>query len=215
PGYEGYGDYPAADNSVYDELGKDGEKTLPFYRYMVIWKDLYTVYGGFVNWTYEGLGIFSFTNEMWNGGQYFQREEGAPQGDDAQRYFNERLLLGDGRTPWKPYRHPLYGDIEIGGDRKMTGRVPPSFMIEEMLHRNAAFCWFNAQELPKVELKGTKVEKLGDDVWSLEVKVENPSLIPTRSALAAQKKTGRPDLLRVSGDDLAVVSAAFVGDRFR
>ncbi len=44
---------------------------LPFYRYMVIWKDLYSVFGGFTTWAYEDLGIISFTNEMWNTDQYF------------------------------------------------------------------------------------------------------------------------------------------------
>jgi hypothetical protein len=216
PGFQAYGDYPGADNAVFDELGREGEKILPFYRYMTIWRDLYTVYGGFVNWTYEGLGVFSFTNEMWNGGQYYQKQEGAPSGDDGERFFSDKLLLGDAIVPWHSYRHPLYGDVEIGGARKMTGRVPPSFMIEEMLHRNAAFCWFHADAMPRVEFRAAKAEKLGDgDVHALEVTVADPKLIPTRSALAAQKKMGRPDLLTVAGDGITVLSAAYLTDRFR
>jgi hypothetical protein len=219
PGYEGYGEYPRADNAVYDEIGKDGEKMLPFYRYMVIWRDLYTVYGGFVNWTYEGLGIFSFTNEMWNGGQYFQKQDGAPSGDEGERFFNDKVLLGDAFVAWHPYKHPLYGDIEIGGDKKMTGRVPPNFMIEEMLHRNAAFCWYHADAMPEVAIRNATVAKLGGDVFTLELTVANSKLIPTRSALAAQKKMGRPDLLTVGaadgGDGVKVLSAAYVSDRFR
>lgn len=215
PGYESYGEYSPADVRVYDELGKAGQNILPFYRYMVIWKDLYQVYGGFVNWTYEGLGIISFTNEMWNGGEYFQKQEGAPAGDEGDRFFNERLMLGDAKTPFAPFKHPLYGDIEIGGDKKMTGRVPPSFMIEEMLHRNAAFCWFHAQSMPKVAIKKSEVEKLGDNLFALTVTVANENLIPTRTVLALQKREGRPDLLTVAGDGLTVLSAAYSTDRFR
>jgi len=215
PGYEGYGEYPAADVRAYDEIGKAGQNMLPFYRYMVIWRDLYTVYGGFVTWTYEGLGILSFTNEMWNGGQYFQKQDGAPTGDESDRFFNEKLLLGDGTTPFTPFKHPLYGDIEIGGDKKMTGRVPPSFMIEEMLHRNAAFCWFHAGSMPKAAIKKTESTRIADGVFALTVTVANEGLIPTRSALASQKHEGRPDLLSVAGDGLTVVSAAYPSDRFR
>ncbi len=215
PGAESYGEYPRGDVAVYDELGKDGERMLPFYKYMVIWKDLYTVYGGFVNWTYEGLGIFSFTNELWNQGQYFQKAESAPAGDAGERFFTDKLLLGESFSPWTKANHPLYGEIEIGGDRKMTGRVPPSFMIEEMVHRNAAFCWYHADAMPKVELRGTRVEKLGGDAYALEVVVGNLKPMPTRAALAAQKKIGRPDLLSVGGDDATVVSAAWLTDRFR
>jgi hypothetical protein len=215
PGAEAYGEFPRGDVAVYDEIGKDGEKMLPFYRYMIIWKDLYTVWGGFVNWTYEGLGIFSFTNELWNGGQYFQKTDGAPTGDEADRFFSDKLLLGDAITPWHAFKHPLYGDVEIGGEKKMTGRVPPSFMIEEMLHRNAAFCWYHADAMPKVEIRSTLTTKLGGDAYTLEVVVANPKLIPTRSALTAQKKAGRPDLLTVTGADVQVLSAAYVTDRFR
>jgi hypothetical protein len=215
PGYESYGEYSPADVRVYDELGKAGQNILPFYRYMVIWKDLYQVYGGFVNWTYEGLGIISFTNEMWNEGEYYQKQDGAPTGDEGDRFFNERLMLGDAKTPFAPYKHPLYGDIEIGGDKKMTGRVPPSFMIEEMLHRNAAFCWFHAGSMPTVKIAKTAVEKIADGLFTLEVTVANEKLIPTRTALAAQKHEGRPDLLNVEGGGLTVVSAAYETDRFR
>jgi hypothetical protein len=45
--------------------------------------------------------------------------------------------------------------------------------------------------------------------------VGNPKPIPTRSAIAAQKKIGRPDLLTVTGSDVTVASAAWQTDRFR
>lgn len=61
PGYESFGSYPAADRRIDDRIGEEGEAMLPFYRYLTIWKDLSSVDGGLVNWTYEGLGIFSFT----------------------------------------------------------------------------------------------------------------------------------------------------------
>ena len=51
--------------------GGQGERMLPYYRYLVIWSGLYTVHGGFIDWTNDGLGMLSFSNELWNGGQYF------------------------------------------------------------------------------------------------------------------------------------------------
>src|SRR5262249_21985787 len=63
--------YPGQDREVYDAIAKEGEAILPYYKSMVIWKDLYEVHGGFVNWAAEGLGIIAFTNEMWNDDQYF------------------------------------------------------------------------------------------------------------------------------------------------
>ena len=38
---------------------------LPFYDPMTVHEDLYTVHGGEDGFTYDGLGIISFTNELW------------------------------------------------------------------------------------------------------------------------------------------------------
>ena len=62
PGAEWQGEYPRADVAVYDELGRQGERMLPYYRYLVIWSGLYTVHGGFIDWTNDGLGMLSFSN---------------------------------------------------------------------------------------------------------------------------------------------------------
>ncbi|MHC4844741.1 MAG: M14 family metallopeptidase, partial [Planctomycetota bacterium] len=50
PGTESRGDmYPSSDVRTYDAIANDGERILPFYKNMVLWRDLYDVHGGFVN----------------------------------------------------------------------------------------------------------------------------------------------------------------------
>ncbi len=61
PGAESTGEYPASDVRAYDELGRNAERILPFYRYLVIWSGLYTVHGGVTDWGNDGLGILSFS----------------------------------------------------------------------------------------------------------------------------------------------------------
>ena len=39
------------DVAAYDILGKNAEKIVPGYRYMVSWKDLYPTYGDFTDFT--------------------------------------------------------------------------------------------------------------------------------------------------------------------
>lgn len=46
---------PQSDIAVYDLIGKMGEKMVPGYKYYVLWKDLYTVYGGEIDWI--GLAV--------------------------------------------------------------------------------------------------------------------------------------------------------------
>ena len=224
PGAESYGEYPAADVTVYDELGKDGEKMLPFYRYMVIWKDLYTVFGGFVNWTYEGLGIISFTNELWSGEEYFPDKSKNPDpgrnffGTNTQEqrhFFDDKLLMGAGFVPWHPFDHPLYGKIEIGGFKKDTGRVPPTFLIEGMIHRNALFCLRHAKEMPLVSIEEPTVTDLGDGIQAVDVVFRDPHLIPTRTARASETKSGEPDVYTIAGRGIEVIAGGFRTDRFR
>jgi hypothetical protein len=189
PGAEGFGEYPRADVAVYDELGRDGERMLPFYRYMVIWKDLYTVYGGFVNWTYEGLGIISFTNEMWSSRQLGSTPDdgGGRRGRDEDHLLDDALLMGAGFVDWHPYQHPLYGEVELGGFRKDVGRVPPTFLIEEMVHRNALFAIRHAEAMPEVVIESVEVSALDGGLRAVDVVLRNLRPIPTRSARAASR----------------------------
>jgi zinc carboxypeptidase len=232
PGAKEVGDYPGGDVAVYDVIGKRGESMLPFYRYMVIWKDLYTVHGGFVNWTYEGLGIFSFTNELWNGSQYQnkadedatarRREEGGPgRLDDAGRRaqadrlkWDDLVELGARFVEWHPFHHPTYGDIEIGGWTKFSSRVPPTFMLEELCHRNAAFTLFHADQMPKPAIASVDVAKLDGGAYRVTATIANDRLIPTRSQMAAQKKIGTPDRLSIAGTGVEVLSGGVVEDRW-
>lgn len=217
PGAEAFGTYPSADVAVFDELGRDGERMLPHYRYMVIWKDLYTVFGGFATWTYEGLGVISFTNELWVNERMFPDEEssGRRRPPELRQFFDDKLLSGDGFIDWHPYDHPLYGPIELGGFKKDVGRVPPSFLIEEMVHRNALFCLEHAREMPAVEIDRIEISELGGGVRTVDVLFRNTHLIPTRTARAAEMKIGRPDEFTLSGDGLEVLAGGFRTDRFR
>lgn len=218
--------YPRSDVAVYDRLGADGESILPFYDYMIIWRDLYTVHGGFVNWTYEGLGIFSFTNEMWAGEQYdaagasvqrgeTEAGEERPDPRGSRNQFNDRVLFGDAYVEWHPVQHPLYGEIEVGGFKREFGRVPPSFMIEEMLHRNAMFCLLHAEAIAEVVADPLEIEPLGDDLYRVTATFRNPKLMPTRSAMAASRRVGTPDRVTIRGDNLEVIGGGQELDRFR
>jgi hypothetical protein len=224
PGAEWQGEYPRADVTVYDELGRQGERMLPYYQYLVIWSGLYTVHGGFIDWTNDGLGMLSFSNELWNGGQYFnspalveqQRNPNSPiAGNAGQYYFDDYLEFGDQYVEWAPYDHPQFGKVEMGGWKKTQGRVPPRFMNEELCHRNMAFSLYQADEMPLMKAGETTVEALGGNVSRVRVEFTNTRLTPTILAKAAENNVVRPDLLTVSGQGVEVLSAGWVRDRFR
>ena len=221
PGAESLGEYPASDVRFYDELGKNGERILPFYRYIVIWSGLYTVHGGFIDWTNDGLGMISFSNELWNGRQYYTSPELQAQTDDPQSpisgqlgdfFFDDYLEFGDEYVDWKEFDHPEYGKVEMGGRWKKTrGRVPPRFMNEELCHRNMAFTLYQADEMPMMKMGEYKVEKIGKDVYKIWLEFSNPKVAPTITAKAADNNVVRPDLLTLDGN-VEIISASFVND---
>ena len=221
PGAASLGEYPASDVRFYDELGKNGERMLPFYRYIVIWSGLYTVHGGFIDWTSDGLGMISFSNELWSGRQYYTSPELQEQTKDPNSpissqtgsyFFDDYLEFGDEYVDWKEFDHPDYGKVEMGGRWKKTrGRVPPRFMNEELCHRNMAFTLYQADELPMMKMGEHKVEKIGKGVYKIWLEFSNPKVAPTITAKAAQNNVVRPDLLTLEGG-VEVISASWIND---
>ncbi len=206
------GFYPGPDEAVYEEIGRKGEDILPYYRYMVIYRDLYTVHGGFVNWLAEGLGIYSFTNEMWTDAKMFQRDV---QPDEARRWlFRDRLLFGQTFKDYTEHDHPVYGPVLIGGGNKWDSRNTPTFMLEEELHRNFAFTMFHADQMPVLRFGRTDVARAGD-LWTVTVEVWNDKLMPTRSAIARQRRFGTHDLLYCEAPAEARVALAGELDDWR
>lgn len=211
PGTKGI-EYPRRDIAVYDRIGARGEQILPFYKYMIIWKDLYEVRGGFVNWTYEDLGIISFTNELWTFRQYFG-SAGNPSPKERME-FNDHVMFGQDFVPWKKFDHPTYGEIELGGWKKMTGRIPPSFHLEELCHRNFAFTVHHAEQMPLIELCDVEVAAQPGGLWRVRVDIHNTRLIPTTSAQGAARGYGPRDFVEISGADIRVVAGGTLADRY-
>ncbi len=186
--------YPRSDARVYDEIARIGEDMLSYYRSMIIWRDLYTVHGGFVNWLAEGLGIISFTNELWTNARYFQRDISNPD-DERMWLFRDRLQFGLAFKDYTEFDHPQHGPVLVGGLNKWSSRSTPTFMLEEECHRNFAFTMFHADHMPLLAFERVETARAGDGLWTVTVQVRNDRLIPSRTAIQAQRRIGTNDLL--------------------
>ncbi|MCP4836584.1 MAG: peptidase M14 [Phycisphaera sp.] len=206
--------YSREDRAVYDAIGKAGVEMLPHYDYLVIHSDLYGVHGGCVNWMAEGLGIVSFTNELWSDRRILQ--DGDQRLDEEGRFrWQDRLLFGQTFTDWTEVDHPDLGKVLVGGGTKYSRRTPPPFMLEEEAHRNFAFTMFHAEQMPQLRAEIVE-EDLGGGLWQVDVIVANDRLIPTRTARAADRGIGRPDLMLFTpGEGTELVLAGVTSDRSR
>jgi len=211
PGREG-GAMNSRDDRVLSLIAERGEKIIPFYRSMIIWEDLYTTWGSELDWLYGGRGILSFSNELWTSKNLYKTPE--RPSDEQEAEFIEYVLMGDAAVPWREFEHPTYGTIEIGGEKKEWGRIPPSFLLEEELHRNMAFTLYHADMMPLLKISEVNVEKLADNLFKIWVTIENQRLIPTRTAQDAANHISSPDIVSVQGTDIRALSAGRVTDRY-
>jgi hypothetical protein len=204
--------FPPEDTRVYDAIGKRGDELLPGYKYIVLYKDLYPAFGGEIIWFHSGRGIFSFTNEIFTSYLMFYKEEQGYQ-EEMKKYFDfdKYLLFEDAFVEWKPFNHPTYGDIEIGGFKKNYSRAHPGFLLESDAHRNMAFTLLHAYHTPKLEIQEVKEEKLGNGLRQVTVTIANNRIIPTHSGQDLQYRIERPDYVIITGAD--VVSGMVVMDR--
>jgi hypothetical protein len=201
------------DLAIFDHLGKVGEKLVPGYNYLVGYKDLYPVLGGERDWFELGRGIYFFTVELMTSYKLFNQKPNSSIRNENDEFnaFDKYLLFNDAYVDWQPFKHPQYGDIEIGGPKKNYIRNHPGFMLEEDLHRNMAFAVYNAYQTPQLEFSDIKIDKIDTEHALITVSVFNSRIMPTHSEFDWKNKIIAPDYLTIDG--VEVVSGMTVQNK--
>ncbi|HSP12866.1 MAG TPA: M14 family metallopeptidase [Salegentibacter sp.] len=201
--------YNREDVEIYDAIARKGEEMIPGYRYLVVYKDLYSVFGGELDWFYGGRGIYTYSNELMVSYLYFHENQG--RGNQEEELKVDRYLtFGDAFVDWDEYDHPQYGKIEIGGFKKNFGRAHPGFLLEQDAHRNMAFSVYHAYHTPKISISDVKEENLGGGLKQVTATIYNERLMPTHSSQDLKYKIERPDYVSISG--AKVVAGMVVND---
>jgi len=208
---EDLGTYNSADVQVYDAIGKKGQELIPGYKYLVVYKDLYSVFGGELDWFYGGRGIYTYSNELWTPYLMFNKDATRDPNEDDNFQFDRYLLFKDAFTEWHEYNHPQYGKIEIGGFKKNFTRMHPGFLLESDAHRNMAFTIYHAYHTPKLDIDTIMEKDLGDGLKEITAVIVNTRLMPTHSSQDLKFKIERPDYITLTG---AKVIAGMTVDNF-
>ena len=198
-GSEDVGTYNAEDVSVYDAIANKGAELIPGYRYLVVYKDMYSVYGGELDWFYGGRGIFTYSNELWTPTLMFNKDASRSPQDESSFQFDRFLLFQDAFINWHEYDHPQYGKIEIGGFKKNFGRAHPGFLLESDAHRNMAFTIYHGYHTPKLQIDSIAEKSLGDGLREITAIISNERLMPTHSSHDLKFKIERPDHITLTG----------------
>ncbi len=198
------------DLRAHDFLGKEGEQILPGYKYGNSFELLYDSYGDTTDHTYGRHGAISFVVEL-NGTQQDFNNDKRVSPEETMK-FNDELTQGRMFVDWKPYKHPQYGDIEIGGYKHDTGRPPEGFLNVEECHRNAMFILFSGYHLPLLKMQTPEVTKVKDGLYRVHVPILNERGIPSVLSIVERNKLHRQDFATVSGGK--VLSSGIVRDPF-
>ena len=234
PSRKGLGEYPPQDVAVYDYIGKQAERITPGYKYMISWKDLYTTYGDSLEWLCQLCGAYGYCGEVFQAesetfktgdeksARPAQGGEETPSsflmGDSTDRErlkYSDNLTQGELYKPWKPFKHPTYGDIEIGGWVKMSSRLPAPFMLQDLFHRNAMAVLFSAKHTPRVTLEVFDVKKLGGNLYRVRVRLANDKAMPTMTYEAQRAKLYPKDTLNVTGGSAKVLAGGVLVNAYR
>jgi hypothetical protein len=223
--------YEPADQALYDVIGHRGEKMLPGYKYMNVANDLYECYGAEIDWLYKLRGVIALTNELFTSFNFYRRTPADGEGffgrADQEHEFNRDLLFGNGIVPWHEVEHPLYGLIEVGGAKKNWVRQPPSFLLEEELHRNMAFSFYHADQMPMVKVQKIGVKPLDSmradaeppdqkagGLVEVTAVISNERMLPSHAATDVANKITPPDLVSLSGPNVKVLAGLYAPDQF-
>ncbi len=204
------------DQAAYDIIGKNAVKITPGYVYQASY-DLYNTYGDSDAHMFNIEGSFTFVGELFQRSQETYRENaekpkaesteeagpprrgGNPEENREEIKFNDNVAMDELYHDWKPFKHPVYGDIEIGGWVKMSSRLPHPFMLPELVHRNAMVVLFASEQTPEIRMEVFDVKEIGKNLTQVKVRLKNDKGLPSMSAQAVSMKLYPQDMLKVTG----------------
>jgi murein tripeptide amidase MpaA len=186
-------EFPTNDLWTYQKIGSRGTEITGYPNVSVFHDFKYhpkqVITGGFDTWTYDHVGVFSWTVEFWSpmkqaGIENFKfidwyREH--PVEDDFKLLkWNDEVLKGQGYVDWYSFKHPQLGKVELGGwDSLHMWTNPPLEFLEKEISPFPEWVVWHALISPRLVLLETKVTSLGADAYCVRFVVQNEGWLPT------------------------------------
>lgn len=153
---------------------------------------------------YFYYGSIWYGDELWNGG-IMADENGDGERDQLDALiWDDRENGGTGFRAWTAARHPVYGDVEIGGFHpKFFSQNGPPGVLERWASRQALFNLEMADALPELAWQDVRVRRVRQhdaDSATYEVRVQwrNNGRLPTALKQAQLVKIVQEDRLNLS-----------------
>jgi hypothetical protein len=120
--------------------------------------------------------------------------------------FSDRALGGKGVVPWKAFKHPSLGEVEIGGPVPFADTTPPAGQIKALVEGQAPWVFRLAERLPRLRIAKTEVLAKGSGVFDVTVWVENRGYLPFPTAMGKRNQHVPPAVVTVKGAGVTLLS---------
>ncbi len=199
-------DMETLDLWIYKDMGKIGTQ-ITGYRSVSTYHD-FTYFpkqvttGAFDDYMYDHFGAFAFTVELWDlpteagieNRKFIEWMRDHPHEQDLQilKWIEEHAPQG--YVDWYAFDHPQLGKVELGGwDHMYTWINPPLAFLEAEVQRNIAFPLTLGHLLPRLSIFLLELKPLGEDIYHLNLVVDNNGYLPTYTSQQGKKrKATRP-----------------------
>ena len=214
PGTKSSSKAPHKDIEIFKEIGKLCKEELNY--------DIVNIFdsfisdqeefdsGAFDDWCYETQGIIAFTIELWDlakrvGVPYeWGKKDEDEKATDLKR-FNACLdwvkkNSPEAFMPWKPYTHPTFGEVEIGGfNFKFTHQNPPTHILLSVLEQMTSFAIRCVKSLPRLVIDDVVVKEIEKDLYDVKVTIGNVGYLPTNiTEVAKNLEINKPVVTTIS-----------------
>ncbi|MBC7927881.1 MAG: hypothetical protein H7039_19725 [Bryobacteraceae bacterium] len=157
---------------------------------------------GFKNdWSYMHLGIHSLLPEISAAGRDYDGDGYVTQYEILR--WNDQEKDGKYFAPWKTYKHPQLGDVEIGGQRGMPQGVGDRLKTECEIHSKLLL--HVAGLAPRLRVAKVEARPQADGRYRVQAVLKNEGFLSTyvtRQALEAKRDTPILAELDVEGGEL-------------
>jgi len=194
----------------FDEIGK---KITGYARAGDVYNDYgrgNPLFGHGPDFGYWYYGSIWYGDELWNGARYKDYNGDGNTDQLDQIIWDDTENDGMGFTEWRQAKHPVYGDIEIGGfDPKFFSQNPPSKHLEPWIRNQALFNLEMVKHLPElawesIDIKRIRSYKSDSADYVVKLRFANKGKLPTALRQAALVKIVTTDRIAIDFDTTGI-----------
>jgi len=130
---------------------------------------------------------------------------GADPKEKALLAWSDKELGGKGFVPWKPFKHPTLGDVEIGGAVPYADNTPPAAMVDNLLKGQVPWVFEVAKGMARIKIQDAKVKALGGGVYEVKAWVENAGGLPYPTAMGSRNERVLPVIVSLAGTGVDIL----------